>query len=291
MYKFYLKKYRQLSQTWHSDVFSLILQLKNHTLHMFRNGNSFWSAMPPVTKNLIIINVIIWIAMIVYPSATANKVIDFAGLHYWKGDDFNVAQLFTYMFMHDTGSIAHLFFNMFTLFMFGITLERVLGSGRFLFYYITCGVGAALIQEFTWMLTAESLAVKVLANAYGVDFPEMAEAIKRVDMGFTVGSVGESLQMIYSHYLVTIGASGAIYGVLLAFGMLFPNQPLYLMFIPVPIKAKWMVMGYGLIEIALGLSSANDGIAHFAHLGGMIFGVLLILYWKHQGIIRNNRYY
>lgn len=167
-----------------------------------------------------------------------REILDIGGLHYWKGNDFHVAQLFTYMFLHDTGSIAHLFFNMFTLFMFGITLERVLGGPRYLFYYITCGIGAAIIQEFTWMLTAENMAIKILANAYGVGFPEMADAINRVDMGFTVGSVGESLQTFYNHYLVTIGASGAIYGVLLAFGMLFPNRPLYLMFIPIPIKAK-----------------------------------------------------
>ena len=258
---------------------------------MLRNGNSFWSAMPPVTKNLIIINVIIWIAMIVLPASTTGKILDIGGLHYWKGNDFHVAQLVTYMFLHDTGSIAHLFFNMFTLFMFGITLERVLGGPRYLFYYITCGIGAAIIQEFTWMLTAENMAIKILANAYGVGFPEMADAINRVDMGFTVGSVGESLQTFYNHYLVTIGASGAIYGVLLAFGMLFPNRPLYLMFIPIPIKAKWMVIGYGIIELGLGISSATDGIAHFAHLGGMIFGVLLILYWKHQGVIRRNDFY
>lgn len=258
---------------------------------MLRNGNSLWSAMPPVTKNVIIINAIIWLAMVVFPTATSDKILDLAGLHYWGGSDFNVAQLFTYMFLHDTSNIAHLFFNMFTLFMFGITLERVLGSGRYLFYYVTCGVGAAIIQELTWMLTAEDLAVKILANAYGVDFADMAEAIKRVDMGFTVGTVGENLQMIYNHYLVTIGASGAIYGVLLAFGMLFPNRPLFIMFIPVPIKAKWMVLGYGVIELMLGMSAASDGVAHFAHLGGMIFGVLLILYWKRQGIVRSNDYY
>lgn len=91
--------------------------------------------------------------------------------------------------------------------------------------------------------------------------------------------------------LVTVGASGAIYGVLLAFGMLFPNRPLYLMFVPVPIKAKWMVLGYGAIELALGISSASDGIAHFAHLGGMIFGVFIIMHWKHKGIIGGNGYY
>ena len=100
-----------------------------------------------------------------------------------------------------------------------------------------------------------------------------------------------ALRSSIENALVTVGASGAIYGVLLAFGMIFPNRPLYLMFVPVPIKAKWMVIGYGLIELALGLGSAKDGIAHFAHLGGMIFGVFMILYWKHKGIINKNGYY
>lgn len=259
---------------------------------MFRNGNSIWRSMPPVTKNLIIINVIIWIAMCVFSHGLTERVIQFAGLHYWKGDDFNVAQLFTYMFLHDTGSFTHLFFNMFTLFMFGVTLERVLGGKRFLFYYLTCGIGAAVIQELVWMLTAESMAIKVMANAFGVGYEQMAEAVQRVDMGLSVGAVKENLNYFYNNFLVTIGASGAIYGVLLAFGMLFPNLPLYLMFIPVPIKAKWMVLGYGVIELVLGLSAANDGVAHFAHLGGMLFGILLILYWKRHGVIgRNNGYY
>lgn len=247
--------------------------------------------MPPVTKNLIIINVIVWVAMMVFPSAQTEKAIEFGGLHYWGGSDFNIAQLFTYMFMHDTRSIAHLFFNMFTLFMFGITLERVLGSARFLFYYLTCGIGAALIQEFTWMLTAHDFAVKLLANLYHVGLDDMEQALAQVDMGFSVGNVADTLQQVYNQCFVTIGASGAIYGVLLAFGMLFPNLPLYIMFIPIPIKAKWMVIGYGVIELVLGLSAASDGVAHFAHLGGMIFGLLLILYWKHQGIIRKNGIY
>jgi membrane associated rhomboid family serine protease len=180
---------------------------------------------------------------------------------------------------------------MFTLFMFGITLERVLGSARFLFYYLTCGIGAALIQEFTWMLTAHDFAVKLLANLYHVGLDDMEQALAQVDMGFSVGNVADTLQQVYNQCFVTIGASGAIYGVLLAFGMLFPNLPLYIMFIPIPIKAKWMVIGYGVIELVLGLSAASDGVAHFAHLGGMIFGLLLILYWKHQGIIRKNGIY
>lgn len=249
---------------------------------MLRNGNSFWSAMPPVTKNLIIINVIIWIAMIVLPASTTGKILDIGGLHYWKGNDFHVAQLFTYMFMHDTGSIAHLFFNMFTLFMFGITLERVLGSPRYLFYYISCGIGAAIVQEIVWAFTWQDIFVKPLANLNGTTFDAMREAI--------ASATAQGLELPFLNQLLTVGASGAIYGVLLAFGMIFPNMPLYIMFIPVPVKAKWMVIGYGAIELLIGLSHATDGVAHFAHLGGMIFGFIMILIWKRQGIIHTNRF-
>lgn len=249
---------------------------------MLRNGNSFWSAMPPVTKNLIIINVIIWIAMIVLPASTTGKILDIGGLHYWKGNDFHVAQLFTYMFMHDTGSIAHLFFNMFTLFMFGITLERVMGSPRYLFYYISCGIGAAIVQEIVWAFTWQDIFVKPLANLNGTTFDAMREAI--------ASATAQGLELPFLNQLLTVGASGAIYGVLLAFGMIFPNMPLYIMFIPVPVKAKWMVIGYGAIELLIGLSHATDGVAHFAHLGGMIFGFIMILIWKRQGIIHTNRF-
>lgn len=249
---------------------------------MLRNGNSFWSAMPPVTKNLIIINVIIWIAMIVLPASTTGKILDIGGLHYWKGNDFHVAQLFTYMFLHDTGSIAHLFFNMFTLFMFGITLERVLGSPRYLFYYISCGIGAAIVQEIVWAFTWQDIFVKPLANLNGTTFDAMHEAI--------ASATAQGLELPFLNQLLTVGASGAIYGVLLAFGMIFPNMPLYIMFIPVPVKAKWMVIGYGAIELLIGLSHATDGVAHFAHLGGMIFGFIMILIWKRQGIIHTNRF-
>ncbi len=256
---------------------------------MNRSGNSFFSIMPPVTKHLIIINVLIWLAMM-FVGKIDNMMIKYGALHYVGATDFNVLQLFTYMFMHSTQSIAHLFFNMFTLFMFGITLERVLGGKRFLFYYISCGIGAALIQEATWAFTI---------NKFVSDNLEMTIAHWAYDNHLSIAQANDlvssaqiaSLRAQIENALITVGASGAIYGVLLAFGMLFPNRPLYLMFIPVPIKAKWMVIGYGVIEIALGLSSASDGIAHFAHLGGMIFGFLIILYWKRKGIIGGNGYY
>lgn len=236
---------------------------------------SFFGMMPPVTKNLIIINLIVWLAMFVLP----NRVGIFE-LHYFSASDFNPVQLLSYMFMHDTSNFIHIFFNMFSLWMFGMTLERTLGSARFLFYYISCGVGAALVQELVWMFTLENSLINYIASQNGVDFSQAKEMIDSTLYGQVIINTWFNNQIV-------IGASGAIYGVLLAFGMLFPNAPLYLFFIPVPIKAKWMVLGMGAIEVLIGLSEAagrGDGIAHFAHLGGMIFGFLIILYWKKKGL-------
>lgn len=250
-------------------------------------GNSIFRNIPPVTKNLIIINFIIWLFMMV--AGSKINLVTIGGLHYFKASDFNPVQLLTYMFLHatynpdNTINFAHILFNMFTLFMFGVTLERVLGSARFLFYYISCGIGAALVQEAVWALTWENMFVKALANQYGVDF---ATARILIDQAVATGR-----DLPFLNSLVTVGASGAIYGVLLAFGMLFPNMPLFIMFIPVPIKAKWMVIGYGVIELLIGLSNASDGVAHFAHLGGMIFGFIMILIWKRQGVIHGGPRY
>ena len=244
---------------------------------MLRSGGSIFSNIPPVTKNLIIINFIVWLATMALPHRLGIDIMQFGALHYIKAPDFNPAQLLTYMFMHSTSDFAHILFNMFTLFMFGVTLERVMGAPRFLFYYISCGIGAAIIQELVWACTCEDIFVRSMANFYGVDFPEMRQTIS--------AAVSSGQELTFLNQLQTIGASGAIYGVLLAFGMLFPNMPLYIMFIPVPIKAKWMVIGYGAIELLIGLSSANDGVAHFAHLGGMIFGFIMIWFWKKKGTL------
>ena len=273
------------------DILSKFVNENQHfILRMIRNGGSFFGVIPPVTKNLIIINALIWLAMMVLPNRLGIDFVRYGGLHYITAPDFNVVQVISYMFMHSTQGIAHLFFNMFTLFMFGITLERVLGGKRFLFYYISCGIGAAIIQELTWAMMMNSyitenveMVVADFAHANGMSMEQAKSYISPVEL--------MHLKQNIENALVTVGASGAIYGVLLAFGMLFPNRPLYLMFIPVPIKAKWMVLGYGLIELSLGLSSASDGIAHFAHLGGMIFGFFIILHWKRKGIVGGNGYY
>lgn len=223
--------------------------------------------MPTVTKNLLIINVLLFAGTIVAQSYGID-LADYLGLHFVLADRFNPAQLFTYMFMH--AGLAHLFFNMFAVWMFGRILEEVWGPRRFLFFYIFCGVGAGIIQELVQYIRYET----VLAGYSGVD------------TGMGVISMGEYLNQIN-----TVGASGAVYAILLAFGMLFPNQQMFVFPLPFPIKAKYFVIGYALIELYSGLANnAGDNVAHFAHLGGMIFGLILILYWRKKGR-QHGRYY
>lgn len=233
--------------------------------------------MPPVTKNLLIINIIVWLAMAISPDINANAM-NYLSLHFYEADGFNAVQIVTYMFLH--GNFGHLLFNMFTLWMFGIAIERTMGSKRFLIFYMVCGIGAALIQEAVWALTLPDMVVEGLARINGCSTEYIREAI----------AVNPDIMAKNLAIFTTVGASGAIYGVLLAFGMLYPNRPLYFMFIPIPIKAKWMVLGWIAMELLLGMSEANDGVAHFAHLGGMIFGFMLIVYWKKKGAIHGDSY-
>ena len=226
------------------------------------NNRSFLASMPPVTKHLIFINVIMWLATMALQRAGIIDLERWLALHFWKASDFIIVQFFTNMFMHDTRTFMHIFFNMFMLWMFGILLERVLGSKRFLFYYIACGLGASLAQELMWEFTWEGMYQSFLVEYPGLPVEE------------------------FCNVLMAVGASGAIFGILLAFGMLFPNMPMYIFFIPVPIKAKWVVIGNGLLELYFGVSGHNPGVAHFAHLGGMIAGIIIILYWRHNGTLR-----
>lgn len=244
---------------------------------MLNQRGSFLQNIPPVTRNLIGLNLVIWLFMFIAPASIGDKLVSWCGLHYIGAPDFNVAQIFTYMFMHDTGSFAHIVFNMFTLFMFGRIIESAVGSQRFLIYYITCGIGAALVQEFIWFLSLDS----IIGSLYGIP----ASMVDEARASGLLSQYGRALNM-----LVTVGASGAIYGVLLAFGMLFPNLPIMLLFFPVPIKAKWMVIGFGVVELLIGMSGRNDGVAHFAHLGGMLFGILIILWWRKKGYVHGPYY-
>ena len=196
---------------------------------------------PPVVKNLIIINVLVYMATALLP--VGNEIIRFCAL--WFGaspfGEFHSYQFVTYMFLH--ASVEHIFFNMFALWMFGRTLEYELGSKRFLIYYMVCGVGAALIQLATAYLTGEM-----------------------------------PIQLV--------GASGAVMRLLLAFGVMHPNAVIMLLIPPIPMKAKWFVVIYGVIELFLGWTGFGGNVAHFAHVGGMLWGLLLLQWWKRNGTIR-----
>ena len=246
--------------------------------------NRILQNMPPVVKNLLILNVILWLAMSFVP-VIDSRLMQWCALHYFTSPAFNVAQLVTYMFLH--GGFMHLFFNMFALVMFGGIIERSMGSKRFLFYYLSCGIFAALVQ-----MGAYAVALSHYTSMFSPE--QLHEIIDQEWRHLSQGYQYSDPTLAKINALVNgpmVGASGAIYGVILAFGMLFPNQPIYLFFIPVPIKAKWMVLGYGILELTYGLGSATDNIAHFAHLGGMIAGVFLILYWKKKGVFNNHWFF
>lgn len=255
---------------------------------MFQSAGGFRN-IPPVTKNLIIVNVIIWLAMILFPSQIGNFCTNHLGLHFIGSALFNPVQVVTYMFMHDTSRIFHILFNMFTLWMFGRVLEQVWGSKRFLIFYLVCGIGAALVQEGVWALIVKHEYIDTLARVNGITYEHMAQIVNQ-DIAAGGTNVAQGMAMLKNSLLV-VGASGAVYGLLLGFAFVFPDLPLYLFFIPVPIKAKYMVIGYGVIEFFLGVSGGQPTVAHFAHLGGMIFGLIMLLYWKKNGTLHGGRFY
>ena len=229
--------------------------------------------LPTVTKNLLIINVLCFFGAVVAQryGISLNNV---GGMHFFLSPDFNVAQLVSYMFLH--ANFEHIFFNMFAVWMFGRTLEMVWGPKRFLSYYMICGIGAGLVQELISAIEYFTLTSSMPAEAVETVLRE-GSSILQSGMNYVDSRMAE-LNIAVNRS--TVGASGAVYGILLAFGMLFPNSQMYVFPIPFPIKAKFFVIGYAVIELVLGMSRTADGVAHFAHLGGMIFGFLLIMYWK-----------
>lgn len=203
--------------------------------------------LPPVTKNLIIINVLFYLAtqVLVGHGVNLNYML---GLHFFLSSHFAIYQLFTYMFLH--GGWTHLFFNMFAVWMFGRIMENLWGSRRFLIYYLVCGIGAGVMQELTLLFDI-----------------------------FVLGIPG----------YMTVGASGAVFGLLLAYGLSFPEERMFIIPIPFPIKAKWLVAGYAVLEVLLGIGG-GDGIAHFAHLGGMLIGLLLMIGWSRDASFQGGYY-
>lgn len=183
------------------------------------------------------------------------------GLHFCLANDFALYQLLTYMFLHS--GFMHLFFNMFALWMFGRVIESVLGSRRFLVYYFVSGIGAGVMQEIAQFV---SFYLMMNSQAPGISFGELLV-------------VADTLSYQLNMW-TTIGASGAVYAILLAFGMIFPNERIFIFPLPIPIKAKWFVLFYVAVELWAAMNSSGDGVAHTAHLGGMLFGFLLLRYWK-----------
>jgi membrane associated rhomboid family serine protease len=253
---------------------------------------------PTVVKNLIIINVLLLLATYVLKNMGID-LDDYFGLHYPASEKFRLHQVFTHMFMH--GNLMHLFFNMFALWMFGRILENVWGPKRFLLYFLVTGLGAAALHLFVNYLEISSMqrAVDAFTNTPAPDLldafvkkhlPNPSNEVldfinswynKPSDTSFAVEGQQLMERILKLNIDVPmVGASGAIFGVLLAFGMLFPNTQLMLLFPPIPIKAKYFVMGYGAIELYLGITQPGSNIAHFAHLGGMLFGFFLIKYWN-----------
>jgi membrane associated rhomboid family serine protease len=226
----------------------------------FRPGR--FQLIPPVIKNLIIINLLVWLAEITFNNTGTFSMEDTFALHDIHSPLFRPYQLISHLFLHDPTSIFHILFNMFALWMFGSVLENLWGPGRFLIFYLLCGLGAAALH----------LTILYHQNA------KLLEQFNAMD---------PSMQQLYAERVsaqineATLGASGAVFGCLAAFGYLFPNSRLIILPIPFPIKAKWFVLFYAGLELYAGIrSSAGDNVAHWAHLGGALVGILIVLFWR-----------
>ncbi len=217
------------------------------------NRRGFLQNIPPVTRNLILVNILMFIATIF----NENFMIGTFGLFYPSSTYFHWWQVLTHMFMH--GGFWHIFFNMYTLFIFGVVVERIIGSKKFLFFYFVCGLGAAALQMGT-----QWIEMQMFMNSDSATALQNIVALKTTP---------------------TVGASGAIYGVLIGYAMLFPESKMTLIFPPVTLSAKWMVIIFAGIELFTGVFGIVDGVAHFAHLGGMLIGWLLIRWWRRRGVL------
>ncbi len=278
-------------------------------MQQYRPGK--FSVLPPIIKNLLIINGLLFVATIVLSSSYAIDLIDILGLHYFGAEEFEPYQVITYMFMH--GDVGHIFFNMFALWMFGNVLENFWGSRRFLFYYLATGVGAALTHYLVFYFQISPALDLINEFIQNPDFNALQSLVAnhRFAVHQNAGEIWNSFVEFQRHWEVlqihpnnresleyaqlfmveykdyflnlptVIGASGAVFGILLAFGMMFPNTRIYVYFL-FPVKAKYFVIIYGALELIYGISGTSSNIAHFAHLGGMVFGFLLILFWKNK---------
>jgi membrane associated rhomboid family serine protease len=244
-------------------------------MQQFRPGG--FNMLPLVVKNLLIINGLFFLATIALDSSLRFDLVKLFGLYYPLSENFRIWQLVSYMFMH--GGFTHILFNMFALWMFGNVLENVWGPKRFLNYYLVTGIGAGLTQFAVAYFRIQSILPQLSPEQVNMVYTEGYSVLMK---GMNYQGVMGTLNAIIN--TPTVGASGAVFGILLAFGMMFPNSLIYVYF-AFPIKAKYFVMIYGVIELYSGFANnPSDNVAHFAHLGGMIFGFFMILYWKKRNM-------
>lgn len=248
--------------------------------------NTFRTAVggtPPVVKNLIILNVLFYLASYVMRGSLSIDLERYLALYLPASEHFRPYQLITHMFMHSQRNFTHLLFNMYALWMFGRALESVWGGKRFFIFYFVTGIGAALLHSLVNYIDFASAMSNLSQEEIDI---VLNQGYEKWAQGLTWSHPAmQKMQMLLN--VPTIGASGAVYGVLLGFGMLFPNTQLILLFPPIPIRAKYFVIIFGAIELFLALTQPGSNIAHVAHLGGMIFGYFLIKYWRKQ---RNSFY-
>ena len=246
--------------------------------------------LPEATKYLLVINALMYLASSVLSNTPLRPFFEALALYQPGTPDFHLYQIVTSVFMH--GSFLHLFSNMFSLWMFGTVIENIWGARRFLTYYLVTAVGAGVLYLAVNQIEISLAAERLLAQGAPQALLDALRRTSDVDIANElIAQTGVMLDnRLLSDYFWTahasvVGASGAVFGIILAFGMMFPNSMLYL-YIAIPIKAKWFVIGYGVFEFVSGISGIQSGIAHFAHLGGMLFGYLMLRYWKRHGVFR-----
>lgn len=235
------------------DIFRNFATINTYKYQYMRN-------MPIITKNLLIINTLAFLAMLLLKNIGV-ELNGLLGLHFFMASDFHIYQLVTYMFMH--ANFTHILFNMFALWMFGCVVERVWGPRKYLIYYLVCGIGAGLMQELAQFGQFYLMATD--------QFPDITLS--------QLGQLAANSDELLNRW-TTVGASGAIYAIMLAFGLIFPEERIFIFPLPIPIKGKWFVVICAVIELLSAMSTSADGVAHLAHLGGMLFGYILIRYWR-----------
>lgn len=249
-----------------------------------------YQMLPEATKYLLVINALMYLATYVLSNTPLRAFFDSLALYQPGTPDFHLWQIVSSVFMH--GSFLHLFSNMFSLWMFGTVIENIWGSRRFLAYYLITAIGAGVLYLAVNQIEIGIAANRLLAQGAPQALLNALRQTSDVDIANElIAQTGVALngkllgEYFWTVHACVVGASGAVFGIILAFGMMFPNSMIYLYF-AIPVKAKWFVIGYGVFEFVSGISGLQSGIAHFAHLGGMLFGYLMIRYWKKKGIFR-----